>query len=259
MSVATKSAFTIIETMLFLSISGLVFVIGFIGVGSRLDQVRYTDSVRSLESDIRTSFRRAVDGVNLRDVDSDCRTTINGPVIDETGGDALGNDRDCSVAGIELAFAVGEQAGKEFTESALAIAAGRTNGSDFEIFEFGNPGYSDEVDFDQLLANATPIDSSRQTINTQWGLTYVGYKVDDAPLTPITSSGQSVRYLRHPQSNFTSIYYNPSGGSSFARLTTTDLYLCFETADGDDTATITITPDATVKANYGNGICGLTN
>lgn len=61
-----KKGFTIIEVVLFLALSGLLFLVGFIGVGLRTRSVQSTDSMRSLESYIQQELNEVISGVNVQ-------------------------------------------------------------------------------------------------------------------------------------------------------------------------------------------------
>ena len=63
----SDQGFTIVEVILFLAISGLVFLIGIAGVGTRTQQSRYTDSIRTLNSEIEQMYNDVFTGVNTAD------------------------------------------------------------------------------------------------------------------------------------------------------------------------------------------------
>jgi type II secretory pathway pseudopilin PulG len=59
-----QSGFTIIETTLFLGISGLLAAAVLIGTGSSLNTQRYMDSVRSLQSAIQAQYSEVANVIN---------------------------------------------------------------------------------------------------------------------------------------------------------------------------------------------------
>jgi prepilin-type N-terminal cleavage/methylation domain-containing protein len=59
----TQSGFTLVEVMLYLAIVGLVFLIGINAFGGQSGQVRYTDSMRSLQSYVQNQYSQFSSGV----------------------------------------------------------------------------------------------------------------------------------------------------------------------------------------------------
>lgn len=88
--------FTIIETMLFLAITGLLAVAILVGSGVAIGQQRYRDSVNSLKSNLQQQYSKVSNTVNDRSGDWTCDTnggTSQGPI-----GDARGTS-DCVLMG----------------------------------------------------------------------------------------------------------------------------------------------------------------
>lgn len=63
-SIKNQNGFTIIEVLLFLGLTGLFMLIAFAGIGQRTDNVRLTDSIRSLEFFINGEASAIRNGVN---------------------------------------------------------------------------------------------------------------------------------------------------------------------------------------------------
>lgn len=61
-----KAGFTIIETMLFLGISGLLFIGIMVGTGTSINNQRYRDSVTSLQSTLQQQFYEVANVDNQR-------------------------------------------------------------------------------------------------------------------------------------------------------------------------------------------------
>lgn len=76
-----EQAFTIVEVMLFLALTGLFLLIAFIGVGSRSQQVQFTDSMRSLQSFMQKQQNDILNGVNPRLDDPDCTVDPSGAIL----------------------------------------------------------------------------------------------------------------------------------------------------------------------------------
>jgi type II secretory pathway pseudopilin PulG len=99
-----KHGFTIIEVVLFLAITALLGFIAIIGLGPRFRNVRFSESMRDLETNIQKELinSRAVNSrPNLR-----CTLTVTGPLdISATGSlDNPGEAEDCVLNGRLLVF-----------------------------------------------------------------------------------------------------------------------------------------------------------
>lgn len=92
------TGFTIIETMLFLAITGLMAVGILVGSGVTISQQRYRDSVNSLQTLLQDQYSAVRDVVNIRDAGWTCD---NSGVVAETtpdGGQQRGT-ADCVLLG----------------------------------------------------------------------------------------------------------------------------------------------------------------
>jgi|GEM_PF-1995767 type II secretory pathway pseudopilin PulG len=248
MTSINKSGFTIIESMLFLAITALVFVVGFAGIGSRLEAVRYTDSVRNLESDVETVLRNTDDGLNLRLLNQACSITGASPVIAETASDnPVGQQEQCAVAGVDVNFEIDETKRDSFTTNSTAIATGQYSGGDFEFF---TPRQINDSNFDIVpyIVNASEVPGTFETYDLLWGLEYRGY-YDNAG--GIENSDISIRYIRSPISTQTYVFENSSGSLSPVGL---PVNICFIDTN-DRSATLTISSNAKVSVAYQNGTC----
>lgn len=94
-----KAGFTVIEVMLFLAISGMLFAGIIIGTGSSINNQRYKDSVNSLQSTLQRQFSEVTNVVNY-DQKVDCagianlnrgqtNCTILGRYLTYSGGGAI--------------------------------------------------------------------------------------------------------------------------------------------------------------------------
>ena len=102
MMVKGSGGYTIIEVLLFLAISGLLLLIAFVGTGSTIRSVRFTDSGRSLEAFLQKQYDDIINGVNSRTSDLKCSA---GNV--ESGNQAVGTSS-CLLIGKLLGFTLGE-------------------------------------------------------------------------------------------------------------------------------------------------------
>ena len=77
MNTSNNNGFTIIETLLFLSVSGLLAVGILAGSGAVIGQQRYRDSVNTLKSDIQHDYNKVSNTINNRSKDWSCDTNAN--------------------------------------------------------------------------------------------------------------------------------------------------------------------------------------
>lgn len=110
-----NSGFTIIEVLLFLAITGLVFLVGFAGIRGSFSDVQFTDSMRSLHSYINKEISQVTDGLNIRSDNINCiyiagspggGSSLDGKVyLSSTGTvEERGKEQDCLILGRYFAF-----------------------------------------------------------------------------------------------------------------------------------------------------------
>jgi type II secretory pathway pseudopilin PulG len=88
MKSCVKSGFTIIETMLVLSVTGLLSIGILVGSSSFISQQRYSDAVRTVESNIQDQYGSSHNVQNERSDATGCNP-ITGQVEDGAGGAAV--------------------------------------------------------------------------------------------------------------------------------------------------------------------------
>lgn len=76
MTSSKRSGFTIIETLLFLSVSGILAAAIFVGVGSTINTQRYRDSVNSLQSFFQQQYSDVANVTNENSVNA-CKSGNN--------------------------------------------------------------------------------------------------------------------------------------------------------------------------------------
>lgn len=101
-----QSGFTIVEVLLFLAITGLLFLIGFWGTGNQVTSVRFTDSMRSLDSFLQQQLSLVATGANPRAAGITCNTSSGGtPAFGSGSGAATaGEEDDCILLGKFMSF-----------------------------------------------------------------------------------------------------------------------------------------------------------
>ena len=98
MGIKKETGFTIIETMLFLAVSGMLVTIILVGSGVAIGQQRYRDSVSSLKSYIQQQYSDTVNVSNDRNANWTCNSTAHVSEIEGAGGIPRGTS-DCVILG----------------------------------------------------------------------------------------------------------------------------------------------------------------
>ena len=97
--------FTLLEVTLFLAISGALGLIAFLGLGPRLRNVRFTQSVRLIENTINTQFTATETGQNSRPANFSC--SISGgslQIAADSGAGPAGSSTSCVINGKMVFF-----------------------------------------------------------------------------------------------------------------------------------------------------------
>ncbi len=72
MHAPTQSGFTLIEAILFLAVSSLLFLIAVVGTGSLMTSVRFSDSMRTTQAFFQSQYDQILNGVNEREQAETC-------------------------------------------------------------------------------------------------------------------------------------------------------------------------------------------
>lgn len=191
----SSPGFTIVETLLFLALSGLFLLIAFLGVGTRSGQVQFTDSMRSLHSYIVKQQNDVLNGVNTRPDNPDCVIDASGAIVFQDEPLTIGQS-DCIIIGRVFIFNTGSSTVEVFPVLARALSSATTSG-----LRYLKPDLSDL----ELLAlnESAPHAKDDATLTTSydidWGTTFVqAYNVNTG--SPINGIG----FVRSPGS--TNIY-----------------------------------------------------
>lgn len=114
MGAKTQNGFTIIEVLLFLSVTGLLAMGILAGSGLAISQQRYRDSVNSLKSYIQQQYSEVTNVINSRPGNWACDTTA---AVNElaAGGQARGTS-DCVLMGRYITI---NETGTELTTSSV--------------------------------------------------------------------------------------------------------------------------------------------
>lgn len=98
MGIKKDTGFTIIETMLFLAVSGMLVAIILVGSGVAIGQQRYRDSVSSLKSYIQQQYSDVVNVANDRNSNWTCNSAARVSEVEGAGGVPRGTS-DCVILG----------------------------------------------------------------------------------------------------------------------------------------------------------------
>lgn len=158
MGTSNKHGFTIIETMLFLAISGALTVAVLVGAGASISQQRYRDSVNSLSNFLQQQYSDVTSVRNGRDSGWSCNA-VTGPVVDGVGGSSRGAT-ECVVVGKYVSLS-----DKTVTVQTVIGKASVVGGAG-DIDTLANSGLS-LTDFD------------KQTYTIEWGAAM--QKINKAP------------------------------------------------------------------------------
>jgi type II secretory pathway pseudopilin PulG len=225
-----QSGFTIIEVILFLAVTALLLSIALIGTGGSIQSSRYTDSVRTTESNIRKQFSDILNGVNPRANNLVCDS--NGNVSEVSSGGTPAGKTNCVLMGKLLQFTNGES--QFVSRPVVGVKPSSTidtsQMSDFELIH----NYSPHV---VLVASAG------DTINIPWEAAVFGAKRSDGPAV------NSLAILRSPGSSSILTYaFVWDGNSDITGATTSSanylqnksVRLCLSSADNNTLASLTV-------------------
>lgn len=196
MSMRVHRGFTVIETVLFLGVTGLMIASMFIGVGASMGSQRYRDSVESFKSTLQQQYADIASVQNSREGSWTCNVA-GGNLIAQpvTGGAATGNARGQSSCDIVGKY-VGIVGGQVQTRTVLALRNGIPTGAN-DVDKLKGAAYT----FGVTEANA-------DTSQLEWGAKIAWPTgTDPADKKPTSATGDrqiGLLFLRSPDSG--SIY-----------------------------------------------------
>jgi hypothetical protein len=199
MGIKAATGFTIIETMLFLAVSGLLTVGILVGSGIAIGQQRYRDSVNSLRSYIQDQYSTTTNVVNMRDSTWTCDSDGNVSSVNTTVGQPRGTS-DCVILGRYITV---DTSGTKLTAS--------------NVVGYEQPGATQQAsDITELTTNyklgISPIDQDTTDVN--WGAQVVKQKTS----TPMSFS---VLIIRSPLSGSVMTFVSQGIPSNIGSLIST--------------------------------------
>lgn len=240
-----NKGFTIIELILFLAVSMTMLTIGFSAISGRTADVQFTDSIRTLESQLRRNLSNVGFGLNLRG-DFDCEE-VGGALEFVPAGPSLsppapGKNLNCVANGTKFTFDTADQEG--FRVEAVASLDDR----DDERSSLEDLG-------DKLTSGLTAvIPGTNQDIMFNWQTRFVGaYVVGRTP--PGVSSVEFMR-LRALESSAEYLFARTDPAHSFEALNLTgeEFVLCFE-GENNRRASVVVNEEARFQANFEDSRC----
>lgn len=175
MRTSEQAGFTIIETMLFLAVSGFLIITLMAGTGMALAIQRYRDSVVTLQTYIQDQYAEVLNVRNERDGSQSC----NNAVISDTPGSR--GQSSCVVIGRYVGIV-------DDTISSSSVVG------------YGTPN-PDSSDFEALQQyNLSIFDSSTDTRNLEWGARVAWPRAGGGSRSPTTPRSLAMLIVRSPLS-----------------------------------------------------------
>lgn len=154
MSAQSQTGFTIVETMLFLAVAGLLTMGILAGSGAAINQQRYRDSVNSLKSFVQDQYSDVTNVVNSRNNQWSCDSNGNVVQAGETEAQARGTSN-CVLLGRYITI---DNTGKLLTSA--NVIGYRTPGAEAETSDIA------ELEKNYTL-QVSPLD--REESEVKWG------------------------------------------------------------------------------------------
>lgn len=169
------AGFTLIEVMLFLAITGLLFLIGFFGTTFQIRNVRFTDSMRSLHSNLQKQYTLVATGANPRDVSATCTNpggALGTPPTFGTGtaaaNDTAGDAGGCVLLGKLVKLSPDNSNLTSYYVVGTRLSASQLTGDDVTDLRNSGPALSPQaIDSQEITWGANFIQPSSAASNNQ--------------------------------------------------------------------------------------------
>jgi type II secretory pathway pseudopilin PulG len=179
MGTTNNPGFTIIETMLFLAITGVLVATMLVGVGTSINIQRYRDSVSSFKSFLQSQYSDITNVQNDRDDNWSCGSSAQ---TIQTGSLESRGQSDCVVLGRYIWIS----GGTTTVAMVTAYQTGAANGSDITAL---SNGYT--------LGLST---INQQTDELEWGTAIAWPTAGSGAQTPTTPRSIAILIVRSPES-----------------------------------------------------------
>lgn len=181
MGTRASSGFTIIETLLFLGVTGLLVLGALIGVGTNVNIQRYRDAAETFKNVIQQQYSSVTNVQNGRDNNWSC-TNAAGAMADVNGVDR--GQSNCVVVGKYVRIQGGDIA------SYTVLARER----------FAAPAATDDI---QALQTRYILNISKTQVDErtmEWNTEIAWPKAGSSARTPITPRSVALLFIRSPES-----------------------------------------------------------
>lgn len=130
--------YTIVEVLIFLAVSGVMFFAAMTYVGGRQNKAQFLNAVRDFESKIGDIANDVTTGYYTRPVDFSCRNNSGTPTITNTATDQ-GTNGECIFVGTAIKFGDGSGNRDSFLQFAMAGVRQTGSGQDVRDLAQANP------------------------------------------------------------------------------------------------------------------------
>lgn len=160
MGIKKNAGFTIIESILFLGVTGLIMSVLLVGIGSSLSRERYKDAVYSFQDYVQGQYNLVANVNNSRNADDICQ---GGTIIVGGTADAGRGTSDCTIVGRIIHSSANGESVDSAQVYATADVAG-LSGDDVTVLQAANLAASPQVDTYKMgwgtkLVNPRPTDA----------------------------------------------------------------------------------------------------
>lgn len=247
------NGFTLLEVTLFLAITGLVGLIAFVGLGPRFRNIRFTDAVRSLESNVQRNIvatesnNTRLSGVNCT-AGSDTLKEVN--ISAGAGSDTAGGASNCVINGKVAIF------GGSTVVYRPIVSLSKKN-TDSTNNQCSNANLLPRI---QHCYRARILDDTTLNTVTRQGLNVYTYANG---LTKTSSGNTAVGFVKDPATNEALYFwYAPSdqGGRYLHSISPSPKSLVAESASvcfgmSNRMAQLTFDKSLTPKTEFDGGVC----
>lgn len=220
MGTRNSSGFTIIETMLFLAVTGLLVLGVLIGTGTSINRQRYRDAVESFKGLVQSQY------ADLGSVRNDRSNTWNcdASALPTEGGTEIRGQSDCFLVGKFMTIKGG--AVKTYTVLAREKTGATTKANDIATLD-ANYTY-----------NVSDTDIKDDTLS--WGTQLAWPQTGSGAQTPTTPRSISLLFIRSPKTGNVYTFTNDAAPdrSSISQATFTNIIAAGATIPGQGERTL---------------------
>jgi type II secretory pathway pseudopilin PulG len=116
-----NTGYTIVEVLIFLAVSSLMFVIGMTSINGRQEQVRFSQAVRELDSVLQDYINDVSTGYYPSSGNISCRVNARNYTITADSTQAAGGNEECMLLGKAIQFSPDDGDAQSVNANKLAI------------------------------------------------------------------------------------------------------------------------------------------